>query len=436
MVSPANPSNLTPPDLHPVTKTFAQKVIGAINAVYPVVQPARGVILAVNDDVEIDTLGLPAVNLNVLENTDVTFVFEQFNGAWVSLTATNLVTGVAEAGGAGITGMWTAHLGSTSTKARIRCTVIGAAPEAYVALSLPTPVTPALLAPTSQLVQRAIVWRPAGVAGPGVATTWAAVMAFVAESDAPSTIWIDLQGTVGGYAVVPAGTYDMKHATISGFNRGFSNFGQNSIAISDGAVLKNLAAFMDEVQVECRTSTVGAPNLDWDVPVAPVGGFIQFVLGRSVRVTVAGTQPAIIVDPARFSFVLRWENGAFFQQTGVLATKFIQVKPNGFCGLTFVASGTGTAWFPFIIGAVDATSAVAVQFIGDGSAPTPTTWLATFATNKITVSTPQGLLMTTADRNAINISKNVGDWYFDATALKPVYWTGAAWVDAVGTPVP
>lgn len=398
---------------------------------------SQGILVANNNAVEINTVGLPAVNLDVLENNNITFVFEQWNGAaWTALSAINLVTGVTETGGAGVDGMWTAAIGATITKARIRCSVAGAAPHAQAALALPTPITPSILLPTSQLVQRSIVWRPGGVAGPGVVTTWAGVMAFIAESSAPATIWLDGQGAVAGTLTVPAGVWDVKHATFQTFDIGTS-FSDNVLAISDNATIKNALAFRGSMKIDAQSSTVGVPALDWDAPSAPFFNAVSVTFDGTVRVTVSGTQPAIISDPAKlYTLQVSFLNGAFFSQTGVVATKFISVLAAGRLGLKFFQAGGGTAWFPFLAGGADATSLLTVTSDGLANFATPSAAWPGFTLGSITYNSPKGCVMSTADRAAIVITKSVGDWYMDTTAAKPGYWTGAAWVDGAGVAIP
>lgn len=283
-----------------------------------------------------------------------------------------------------------------------------------------------------RLTSTSVIFRPAGTDGPDVCTTWAGVMVAVSHSALPLTILVDVAGNGSATIVLPAGTYDMNGATILPYS-GLSFF-ETILSLPNGVKLKNVVKMGGAMSVDCGSTTAGQPTFDWDIPPVPHFAFAKITF--NCRVTVSGTESAIIVNPAIMGIIgIAFGESGFFAQTDVVATKFARVLTGGTLLLYFQGAGGGTAWFPLLTGAADATCALNVTT--DGSAPFATssaTWT-TFAANKITYA-GRGYVLSTADRNAINILKTIGDWYMDTTANKPGFWTGAAWVDGAGVAIP
>lgn len=279
-----------------------------------------------------------------------------------------------------------------------------------------------------------VVLRPASpYSCNGVLRTWAELMTVVDASSTPLSIDLDPTGSGGVVITAPAGSWDMKGATFRAFNMGATG-DDCTLAIANGASLKNVRGFLGRLLVDCQSTTVGGYSLTWDAASASVSGVFSLIFDGSI-ITVSGTQPAMYAD-ASFWLELRFFNGAFFKQTGVVATKLVTVLASGTLQLVFSGAGGGTSWFPFLAGGVGASSHLVV--LSDGSAPlaTPSSSWSGFTLASISYLSPRGPVMTTADRNTISITKATGHWYYDSTVHKPVYWNGTAWVDSQNTAVP
>ena len=116
-----------------------------------------------------------------------------------------------------------------------------------------------------------LVYRPGGIAGGNVYTSWAALYAALppapfGEQRSPVTILVD--DTIVSPAVIPAGTYELENTTFQGVASFTSTGGGAVLSLADGVVFSVPAAgmnlfFTGGIQVESQSATT---------PVMTVGG--------------------------------------------------------------------------------------------------------------------------------------------------------------------
>jgi hypothetical protein len=268
-----------------------------------------------------------------------------------------------------------------------------------------------------------IVFAPMGVAGNGVCTTWAEVMAIVAASPARLTIRVDFQGT-SGTVTIPVVISDMRMATLVGNDPGAGAVNQ-TLVVPNGALLKNLYA-IDNIKLSLVTNAVDVPSLEWDAPSSPVLDAIYFYVRNGARIGADGTHPPIIVDSTIALLQIQFETLAQSSHTGT--TKLVRVKAGAVAGFVFEGTTVPDAEVPYLATADDATSSLSVSTYGNADLPTPSVAWPGFTLANVTYSNfSYGYQATTADRNAIVISKAAGTWYFDTTLGVPLWWDGTEW---------
>jgi len=172
-----------------------------------------------------------------------------------------------------------------------------------------------------------VIFRPGGVAGGNVYTTWAGAFAAAVASNCTTTIVVDSSITP---AVVPPGTYDGEgvlllagHGLTAG---GISNF----LTISDGATLKDFGGFSTnmngllDIRCECRT-TQAFSLTDSE----------EFLMGESctIQLEVGALVPALIIGAtgATQSNTFRCFGPAAIDNTNAPTVPVIEVT-NGWTG--------------------------------------------------------------------------------------------------------
>jgi len=268
-----------------------------------------------------------------------------------------------------------------------------------------------------------IKFQPGGLPSLGVVTTWADLIAVIDQSNVPLNIYFDSVSYSNGKYSIPAGTYNMKNSSIIGVNFGYP---YNELDISNGVILQNIKEFRDNIKIDFQNNTVGVSQISNEQ--------YGVVIFDNVRVTCSGTTNGILIPTTQLGFLIEFRNQAIFQQYASNTVKLIKVGAGAFATLRFLSSPGGTAWFQYIIEAADNTAMISFAHVGPIAAPTPGSWIISngFTAANTLIEDPQGMAMTTANRNSIgsNISKSAGNWYYDTTVNKPVYWNGSAWVDS------
>jgi hypothetical protein len=155
-----------------------------------------------------------------------------------------------------------------------------------------------------------IIYRPGGVAGGLVATTWAEVQSFIAFRTGAVIVYVD--DSIVSPALVPG---------VSGVTECFGRvelrpFKLDSVLFSvleiqDGATLDNLYQVTDlELRMNSQSAT---PSLTWTG--LPTGGFLMLWQFGFLSQAVAATHPGIVV-PAGTSMLISVDMGAIIAGEG------------------------------------------------------------------------------------------------------------------------
>ena len=147
-----------------------------------------------------------------------------------------------------------------------------------------------LLAKTSY-----VIFRPGGIVGGVVVTTWAQVQEFIALRQGTVVVYVD--DSIVSPALVPtaSGVTDCENRVeIRSFRQDELNF--TTLVVQDGATLKNLYKISSTMVV--LGDTQGAtPAFDWDYIATVVGvpGPVLFIEHAFIGSTAAATQPCITI---------------------------------------------------------------------------------------------------------------------------------------------
>lgn len=169
--------------------------------------------------------------------------------------------------------------------------------------SAATPFFEALAALAGQ-PSAVIVWRPGGVAGGNVVTTWAAVLAFV-QANEGATVQIDTSLAPGNRATPDAGTHNVKFARFTTYS--WSN-GAN-LYLPDGVTLVDPGIFSEGIFVE--TSRTSGSAFLFSTPIAL--NVLAFETGSFL--SNSGTAPGVVVPSG--------------EQWSVTLTNFAEIAPSG-----------------------------------------------------------------------------------------------------------
>jgi hypothetical protein len=203
-------------------------------------------------------------------------------------------------------------------------------------------------APADATPTLAFVFRPGGVAGGNVYTTWPSLMAAVGPVQGPKVIQFD--DTIISPVVVPAGTYDMMQTAWAGILNH-----QTVVNVSEGAVFPRLRRFTNNILVQFTGSTppVSDFSFSFDTVFFDVGASMTCIgTGPFFRVAapvnivvvqltgtklVTGTSPILDLSvPGAASFV--GLTGGFVDFT----TNVVSGVVGSFLGLIIAESGPTT----------------------------------------------------------------------------------------------
>lgn len=241
--------------------------------------------------------------------------------------------------------------------------------------------------------------------------TWAEAYAIVQASNAPIDIACALQ-TIP----VPPGTYDLKGGSLFSVQFGFG--ASSLVNLADGALIKNLLSIES---LEVRGNSNNQASLAWE----QVPGEASMRVAFGAVIANRGTHSMIEIPADGFG------DFAVINQSRISAEpdRIFALGTNAELFLQVTLGGTGSFSDGFVSGGASATLA----YFHDGSMQSPLPVNAGFTGT--TTNTPiQGTGGTTAERPTGSL--NAGTVFFDTTIVpnRPVFWTGAAWVDATGTP--
>lgn len=191
-----------------------------------------------------------------------------------------------------------------------------------------------------------IIYRPGGVPGGLVVTTWSQVQKFIAAREGAVTVYVD--DSIVSPALVPAATgvtecfgrVQLQAAQIDSIN--FS-----VLQIEDGATLDNLYQVTDlELRCNCQSAI---KSLTWSG--TPDGGFLILWQFGYLSMATTATQPGIAVAAGQTLLIQADNNGIIFGEAftpftvplvTVAATGNFQIEANNNSSIsTNFAEGTG-----------------------------------------------------------------------------------------------
>ena len=307
------------------------------------------------------------------------------------------------------------------------CNMSGFLPNTNTLPLSPASVTDASVSPSATLIDATvavptnITFQPGvSASGQGIYKTWAEVMAVVAEVSSPLTINISFTGLGTAVITIPSGVYDMKHATLEmSEKRGFTSV--NYVKLAPGAQLKNLDTISGPFTLLSQETTAGFPSLDWDVPPSPYGNLIYFTIRNDAFISSTGTQPFIIVDPAKYLLLIQFAAGGLWVDSGS-GSFLAHVLHGGAVEFDFNAAGPGFNGTNM----VDSADSTATLYIsGDNSGPSSPAVFTSY-TGSVTWLVLDGRATPFANRPKSGFIQK-GASILDTTIGRPFWWNGTTW---------
>lgn len=272
-----------------------------------------------------------------------------------------------------------------------------------------------------------IYWQPGGgVSTAPIADTWADIEAILAAQSprVPTTVYL----ADNAYATIPATANTNLHSQVT-FSIVESSASRPQIEILDGGRIRNPAGFIG-IEV-LATPTVRTP-----IYVTTAKALLFFRQGASVNQQVGSTLPVIQMETTDGTVEL--SGGSYLSSPGGVGV----IEAPAANDMTIVAfDNTGD---PAIVSPVpdnsvqggvgnslflrfDSTSVIVAQSLSTATQFSQRMDLAAWAAPSYGI---------TADRPAAptTLAPVTGQMYFDTTLGQPVWWDGAQWVDATGTP--
>jgi hypothetical protein len=183
--------------------------------------------------------------------------------------------------------------------------------------------------PPPVLVANGIIFRPGGVAGGNVYTTWPTVMAALTAVNGAVTVYVDSSIAP---AVVPPGIYNgFGCAVLSPYNDTLLVTPPSNpidiLTIADGATLSRWSSIRGLLTVECTCTTTAAFSFDYG-PMAPGNKIDLFymTLGAMIVMKAGAAVAAIQVPPIGF-FSLIAELAATLDATATPGVPVIMLNP-------------------------------------------------------------------------------------------------------------
>ena len=253
-----------------------------------------------------------------------------------------------------------------------------------------------------------ISWAPGGG---GDATTWADVMEFVGAVNHPLTVYLN------GSASIPPGVYDVNGMQLVS-DPEIETF---VVTMADGAQVSNLAAILGQITLKSLSTSL--TPLEFGVP--PSGAPHSLKLEFNASLENAGTVPMIEVAAGEILVIAGLFNATLTDTAPVV---------NLGAGSTLIIGvyGALNVTDDYVTGPADATL---VYQVVTGGLPTPLPTNAGFAGTTLQ-NVLTGWACTTAGRPSVNplYTLHTGTMTFDTDLGFPIWWDGAQWVDATGTP--
>jgi len=280
-----------------------------------------------------------------------------------------------------------------------------------------------------------LVFRPGGVPGGNVYVTWTGIQ----EAMTPGcTVLVDSSLAVGRIAHVPAvsGVTDMTGATLSGYSTSFPApdplglYATDVLQIDDGAQLHNLKCVINGLGILLDSKTTPGMTFAYTAGDATLLQIFQSSLAMTTTATVPGIQVpsgATLEINANYAYI-----GAFPLPT---ATPLIFVAAGGTLTLALFNSSSvyNGAGANVLAGAVGAT----LNYEYDSSSGATALLLPPAPGFLGTVTLYQATLAQLAEpAKGATAGRPVppyllaGEMYLDLTLGIPIWWTGAAWINA------
>lgn len=270
-----------------------------------------------------------------------------------------------------------------------------------------------------------LTFQPGGTAAPGIVTDWADVDAYATAATTPWTLFVD---QAFGAAEVPATADTDFNLLVTMRSSGTGS----TLTILDGGKLRNIGGIVaPPVGIVCEAVTTSGVIID------VVGGMTQVTSGGSIANEATSLVPAIEITAA--SSILTVSQGAALTNNNPAIPLIEYTAIGGFQILPINLNNSGVA-YPYTQNSIQADPTTTLLSIHDGTGALgdQTTFFAgTVVVNRIESSAlfnwSNG---TTAARpTGPSAAPVVGQPYFDTDLGIPIWWNGAAWVDATGTVV-
>lgn len=269
---------------------------------------------------------------------------------------------------------------------------------------------------------------------PRICADWTSLMAAVTASIGPPDIYLDNAHFGNGYTV-PSGTWDFRGATLlAPYDTGS---GYSRMIIQNGAQINNLARVLGCMTLVMANNTTNAESLGWtDNQGVGVSGFWPtLVLDEWVTLEQSGSQPGMLVIPSRqVGLTLDFKWHAWFNYASGAAGVLVKSAGSFEVAISTENYPSYTS-LAHLVQAADATTSI---WVGNGQRLAgPATVFPLVPSASLYYDRLHGDSLSTSEAAIMipNIALQTGDWYYNTTSKKPLYWDGAAWRDAAGTAV-
>lgn len=265
--------------------------------------------------------------------------------------------------------------------------------------------------PSPEGTQPAVLWDK----NDGLAT-WGQVYSVISANERPCIVWVGAHDDT-----VPPGEYDLRYAILIS-----RNIADNSeVVLQNGAVFRDLSTLNNIALVVQPTS---APALVFTL----TDSFNAILLLlRGAQIQNSGSVPAIKSNGMGIIVVNLIQCIGF---SPISTAPLLEIDDGDFsalyvlfCGPNFAAPAN-----QYLAGGPGSTLAI----IHDGSIPAPFPLFAVPSVYNAPTGQNGGGGPTANRPSAFIAPVSLGCMYFDTTIAppRPVFWAGAAWVDATGAP--
>ena len=270
-----------------------------------------------------------------------------------------------------------------------------------------------------------IVFQPGGVASDVLMTTWEDVEAAIAaRPNIPLTLYV-FDNLAPAVVPATASTDLQGRVTLRGTFLGTGNTPMLSVA--DGGYLRNVTQVFT---LQITGTPTAQPFIVQDLPA------VSLLLreGAEIGLGAGATAPAVdVLASVIGTQVTSALSGQIVSAAGA-GQSIVRLASGISCisvGLGFVGGGPGP-WYPPQTFEGDATTSVFSLHDNTTRPDPPTLFLGSFVVQPFSAA---ALSVPSAGATGSRpLGAALGEMFFDTTVGFPVWWTGALWVDASGTP--